>query len=336
MVTLQDIRRHNNGLRSRARGLVAVFTGSTRGIGLATLRELLSHLVEPVIYIVGRSKAKFADEAQTLQSLNSGARIHFIEADVALLREIDRVCERVLTTETKLDLLFMSQAFIPLSGPEYTKEGIDTCMSLCHYGRVRLVYKLLPLLRMSVSPRVVSVLAGGSEKRLLVDDMGLRLPSNYSMMSAANHMACLQTLALAHLAGNNPEICFIHGHPGLVRTDIVSNAFSTPAQGFVDAITRFFGSWFIAPIFNFLAMSEQESGERHTFLVTSTDYMSPAAFKAKGRSPQQQVEIMDGLYLVNSHGEVKADWGLLEKWMNDGTVEKAWEHTLHVFDSVLP
>ncbi|KAK3309847.1 uncharacterized protein B0T15DRAFT_488551 [Chaetomium strumarium] len=333
MVTLQHVRRHNNGLRNRACGLVAVFTGATRGIGLATVRELLRHLVEPIIYLVGRSAAKFADEAQRLQLLNSGAQIRFIEADVSLLREIDRVCELVLGAETKLDLLFMSQGFIPLSGPEYTTEGIDSCMSLSHYGRVRLVHKLLPLLRLSDSPRVVSVLAGGSEKRLVEDDMGLR--ATYSMMSAVNHIACLQTLALAHLAANNPEVCFIHGHPGLVKTSIVSNAFSTPAQGFFDAVTRFFGSWVVGPLFNMIAMSEQESGERHAFLVTSTDYMSPAASKLRGREQHQQVGLMNGLYLVNSYGELRADWPLLEKWMNDGAVEKAWSHTLHVFDTVL-
>jgi NAD(P)-dependent dehydrogenase (short-subunit alcohol dehydrogenase family) len=116
MVTLQEVRTHNEGLGSRAHDFVALFTGATTGIGRATVQELVSHLAGATIYVVGRSETSFAKELRQLRSLNSGVRIHFIEADVSLLREVDRVCQRVLAAETRVDLLFMTQGFIPLGG----------------------------------------------------------------------------------------------------------------------------------------------------------------------------------------------------------------------------
>lgn len=117
MVAIQDVQTHNDALLSRRGypGFVALLTGATRGIGAATLRELATHLAEPTIYVVGRSETKWKSGQDEWPN---GARIIFIEADITRLREIDRICDIVSAAETKLDLLFMSQGFIPVSGPD--------------------------------------------------------------------------------------------------------------------------------------------------------------------------------------------------------------------------
>jgi hypothetical protein len=162
--------------------------------------------------------------------------------------------------------------------------------------------------------------------------MGLR--NGYSTMGGANHMACLHTLTLAKLAGRSPRVCFIHEHPGLVGTDIVANAFASPAPGLLGALTRFLGSVFFAPIFKAcLAISEQESGERHAFLAASAEYMSSEERKRKSRL-DPDLDIVNGLHLIDGRGRLKADWRLLQGWMRDGTADKVWDHTMGVIEAV--
>lgn len=111
------MRAHNLSLASRPPGLVALFTGATRGIGAETLRELLTHLKSPRIYIAGRDASTFSDHLSELRTLNPGAQIEFIEANVSLLRQVDRVADCVLAAEDHLDLLCMSQGQLPVGGP---------------------------------------------------------------------------------------------------------------------------------------------------------------------------------------------------------------------------
>lgn len=208
-------------------------------------------------------------------------------------------------------------------------------MSLSHYGRIHLIRKLLPLLQNSPAPRrILSVLAGGAERRLMASDMHLH--HSYATLAAIDHMTSLHTLALARLAGENPNICFIHAHPGFVGTDIVSDAFAGPADAERGAMTltslrgaaaRFLGSTLLAPLFKaFLSMSVEESGQRHVFHATSDRY-SCAAEQQRGHADNNPV---NGLYLVDSRGEPNANWKLLRQWMGDGTAEEAWDHTMHV------
>src|SRR5436190_19104892 len=65
-----------------------------------------------------------------------------------------------------------------LTEPE-SAEGIDILSSLSYYARLRIIYNLLPLLTASSNARVISVLAGGRERGLDINDLELR--HNYSI-----------------------------------------------------------------------------------------------------------------------------------------------------------
>ncbi|KAK3298363.1 uncharacterized protein B0H64DRAFT_73367 [Chaetomium fimeti] len=334
MVAIHQVREHNAALGAETPGLVALFTGATRGIGAATLHQLVRGLNTPTIYAVGRSATQFADQRAELQSLNPRAQIKFIAANIALLREVDRVCQLVAEAEERLDLLFMSPGFIPVNGPDYTDEGIDKCMSLSYYGRIRFVSKLVPLLTRSRNPRVLSVLAGGAERHLEVNDM--ELGKSYSMLNAIDHMTSLQTLAFIHMAPRYPRICFVHAHPGFVATDILSDAFATRWSGVFGLIARFFGWLFIVPfVKTFLAMSVEESGERQAFHATSRRYVSAVARNTGGLEQRHpELESANGVYLLGPKGELKANWRLLQRWIGQGYADKVWDHTMAVFENV--
>ena len=132
-----------------------------------------------------------------------------------------------------------------------TKEGLETCFVISYYARIRLVCNLLPLLRRSTRPRILSVLNGGKEGSLQEQDLGLE--RSWSAMSVVNHTTTMMTISFEHLAAQEPQMTFMHSYPGLVKTDIFTRL-TPPAgsgivwrvalaslRGFVAVLMMFFG-----------------------------------------------------------------------------------------------
>lgn len=104
-------------------GFVAVFVGATRGIGLATLKALTQRLKKPRFYVIGRSQAKFKPELAALRECNPDAEIRFLKGKISLLRDVDDVCDRILQSESHLDLLYMSPGSLAFGGPHCKSES---------------------------------------------------------------------------------------------------------------------------------------------------------------------------------------------------------------------
>ena len=128
MVKLDSVRSQVLSLVNN-RTLVAAFIGGTSGIGEYTLRELVSaHGTRGKglrVYIVGR-KAHAAEKiiADCLRICPKG-KFQFVKAmDLALLSDVDSVCERITSlekerqgdTNARLDFLVMSAATLLVKG----------------------------------------------------------------------------------------------------------------------------------------------------------------------------------------------------------------------------
>jgi hypothetical protein len=72
----------------------------------------------PTFYVIGRSATRFAAQNTKMQTLNSTCKIIFLEAEISLLEEVDRVCKQILNAEGKLDYLYMSPGLMPLNGAQ--------------------------------------------------------------------------------------------------------------------------------------------------------------------------------------------------------------------------
>jgi NAD(P)-dependent dehydrogenase (short-subunit alcohol dehydrogenase family) len=182
-------------------GLVCVFAGATSGIGAGTMERILVMLQLPTFYVLGRSQARFANQRAKLESLNPSLKLVFLETDISFISGVDAACKKILDAEQKVYYLFMSQGSFPINVPTClcllfcffdpmltslidTKEGIDVCFALQYYSRVRLTTNLLPLLRKSPRPRILSVLSGGQEKKMIEDDLGLQNPKKLFLESS--------------------------------------------------------------------------------------------------------------------------------------------------------
>ena len=331
MVKATTIRQCNACFASeRHAGLVCVFAGATSGIGASTLERMALMLHASTFYVLGRSAARFASQRAKLESLNPSCKVVFLEAEVSLLSDVDAVCKQITAVEQKVDYLYMSPGLIPLNGPQCTcpqvlniqtltgridtKEGLETCFAISYYSRMRLTLNLLPLLRQSPRPRVLSVLSGGREKSMRDEDIGLE--QHWSQRAVINHNTTMTSLAFEHLAENDKRITFLHAFPGLVRTDIFARLTAPESSGIAWRVALALIRGLAAMVMLIFGISAEDSGERQAFHLTSDRY-SPGAWRIGSLSDQVSAP------------------GVLEQYRERGWPEKVWEHTVRIFDKAL-
>jgi NAD(P)-dependent dehydrogenase (short-subunit alcohol dehydrogenase family) len=225
MVNIQDIRKSNLAfkLSGHASGSIAVFVGATSGIGMGTLKQYAKYAQGGKAYIVGRSKRAAEPLLNELKTSNPQGTFEFIETEISLIKNVDLACDEIKSKEKKVDILFMSVGFLSAGGrigllsisvhrnganrASESAEGIDVPHALRYYSRLRFAYDLLPLLSESPSPRVISILAGGKESAIDLND--LEVHNDFSMVKAAANGTTQTTLAFEELAKTHPSISFI-------------------------------------------------------------------------------------------------------------------------------
>lgn len=116
MVSLDVVRASNRSLKTAIPGITALFVGGTTGMGQSTLRHLAQNSEKPNAYIIGRSEAKARPFLAELRNTNHQGTFNFVEADVSLIRNVDKACDEIKKKETKLNVLFMTVGGIHLLG----------------------------------------------------------------------------------------------------------------------------------------------------------------------------------------------------------------------------
>src|SRR5258706_13819250 len=119
---------------------VAVITGGTEGIGLATAQLFVQE--GAYIFIMGR-RQKQLDEAVTA----IGSNVTGVQGDVAKLADLDRLYETVAKVKGRIDILFANAGlgeFAPLGS--VSEEHFDKLFNITVKGALFTVQKGLPLL----------------------------------------------------------------------------------------------------------------------------------------------------------------------------------------------
>ena len=344
MVAIKDVRISNAAFKEskESSGLVAVFVGATSGIGMGTLKALAKNANAPKIYILGRSKNSAASLLIELGTLNPKATFVFIETEISLMKNVDLACEQIKSNEEKVDILFLSPGYLGFGGRNESTEGIDIPHALRYYTRLRFVYDLLPLLTASPLPRVISILAGGKEKAVDLND--LEVKNDFTFIKAAENGTTQTTLAFEELAKSNGSVSFIHKYPGFVNSGVLDRLMGT-ATGLY-AIPATFVRWLVLPIVNYFSTTVDEAGERGLFLATSaryppakpkTDYVGTAL--PKGVEVAQSSVVKDGqgngMYRLGETDDSAPDTDVLPGYRLDNVGQRVWEDTQAVWDRAL-
>ena len=122
-------------------GKVAVVTGGTSGIGLATAARLVEEGAH--VFITGRRQAEIDQAAKKL-----GPRVTAVQGDVANLEDLDRLYETVKREKGHIDILFANAGigeFAPLG--LISEEHFDKIFDVNVKGLLFSVQKALPLFK---------------------------------------------------------------------------------------------------------------------------------------------------------------------------------------------
>ncbi len=156
----------------------ALITGGTDGIGKATARKFLA--AGWAVVIVGRNPARCAATVAELQAARPAAAISALVADLALLRDVQRVAESFLATHSTLDFLFLNANAIAQTRL-LTAEGFESNFALGYLGRALLTLQLDPVLQATPRPQILTVV-GLNVVRL--DFADLTLAQHYTGQAA--------------------------------------------------------------------------------------------------------------------------------------------------------
>jgi len=309
---------------------------------MGTLKQYAKYAPGAKAYIIGRSKSAATSLLNELKESNPEGTFEFIETEISLIKNIDLACDEIKSKEKKIDILFMSPGYLAMGGRDESVEGIDIPHALRYYSRLRFVYDLLPLLIEAPSPRVISILAGGQEKAIDIND--LEVKNDFTFIKAASNGTTQTTLAFEELAKSYPSISFIHKFPGFVNTGVLERLMDT-AKG-IYAIPATIVKWAILPIVNWFSTTVDEAGERGLFLATSARY-PPSKPKTDfvGVDLPQGVEVADssvikdgvgnGVYRVDSYDDSAEEGTILPGYRLDDVGKTVWEETQAVWDRAL-
>src|SRR5690349_3332768 len=135
-------------------GKVAVITGATSGIGLATARRFVAEGAH--VYITGRRQAELDAAVAALGKSSTGVR-----ADASSLADLGRLFARLREEKGRIDVLFANAgggSMLPLGA--ITEEQFDDTFGRNVKGVLFTVQKALPLLAEGASVILTGSTAG--------------------------------------------------------------------------------------------------------------------------------------------------------------------------------
>jgi len=198
-----------------------LITGSASGIGLQAALQLAASGHRLVL--ADRNVA--AGEAAAAQIRQSGGQAEFRALDLGDLSRIRAFADEELAREQPLDALINNAGLLPPMHRTTTADGFELAFGVAYLGHYALTARLMPALRRSAAPRVVSV-SSNSHPGGRLDFSNLQLERNYQSSQAYTNskLACLmfamELQRRSDAAGLG--LLSVAAHPGISSTPIAA------------------------------------------------------------------------------------------------------------------
>src|SRR5258707_640670 len=151
-------------------GKIALITGGSSGIGLATAKEFVSE--GAYVFMTGRRESELAAAVKEI-----GSNVTAVQGDVSDLSDLDRLFAQIKREKGKLDIVFANAGIAKYANfGQVTEELYDSIFNTNVKGLLFTVQKALPLL-----PDGASIILNAS----IVASKGLSSNSVYSATKAA-------------------------------------------------------------------------------------------------------------------------------------------------------
>jgi NAD(P)-dependent dehydrogenase (short-subunit alcohol dehydrogenase family) len=201
-----------NEIKKKLEGKVAVITGGSSGIGLATAQRFVEE--GAYVFITGRRQTEMEKAINEI-----GKNVTGVQGDVSNLEDLDRLYETVKQQKGRIDILFANAGIIgllPLGS--ITEDHFDKIFNVNAKGLLFTVQKALPLFQNGGSI-ILSTSITGSK--------GFEGSSVYSATKAAiRSFARTWTVELKHRKIRVNAIS-----PGPIDTPMTSSMVQTEEQG---------------------------------------------------------------------------------------------------------
>jgi NAD(P)-dependent dehydrogenase (short-subunit alcohol dehydrogenase family) len=189
---------------------IALVTGANRGIGRETARQLAAKGYSVILGARDEAKAKAAAE----DLAGEGGDVRALALDVSDPASIDRAATDLANDPGELDVLVNNAGIgsdFGVAGADPDFDAIQRALDTNFFGAYRLTIALLPLLRKSSSPRIVSVSSGMGG----VAEMGGWSPGYRVSKASLNAMTRILSTELKDAGFLVNSAC-----PGFVATDM--------------------------------------------------------------------------------------------------------------------
>ncbi|AGE64233.1 SDR family NAD(P)-dependent oxidoreductase [Bacillus subtilis] len=137
-------------------GKIALVTGGTSGIGLATAQKFVNE--GAYVYITGRRQNELDKAVNQI-----GKNVTGVQSDISKLEDLDKLYDIIKQEKGKLDILFANAGignFLPLG--EITEEQVDRTFDINVKGTIFTVQKALSLFPDKVGSIIVTGSTAGS------------------------------------------------------------------------------------------------------------------------------------------------------------------------------
>ena len=251
-------------------GRSAVVTGATGGLGYETALALARAGAEVVL--TGRDDRKGQAAIERIGREALGANVSYQPLDLASLASIADFAQR-MQSRPSLDMLINNAGVMALPRRQTTADGFEMQFGTNYLGHFALTARLLPLLRTSAAPRVVSV-SSLAHRAAFIDFNDLQGQRVYSPWKAygqsklAMLMFALELQRRCDAAGWNVQSNA--AHPGFARTGL----FASGPGGLISLASNF-----AAP---FLGHSAADGARPMLFAATSPNARPGAYYGPDG------------------------------------------------------
>ncbi|MDH5821876.1 SDR family oxidoreductase [Luteimonas sp. RD2P54] len=204
-------------------GRIFVVTGGTSGMGFEDAKALAAAGARVVI--VARNPERGAATIATIRAADPDAQVQFEPVDLADLATVRALAARLRATLPRIDGLINNAAIMAPPQRGTSPDGLEAQFATNYAGHFVLTAELLPLLRRSEAPRVVT-LSSIAAARGRIDFDDLQSERSYEPMAtyAQSKLACLmfarELQRRSDAAGWG--IRSLAAHPGVAVTELVA------------------------------------------------------------------------------------------------------------------
>lgn len=202
-------------------GKTVIVTGANGGIGYFTALKLAERGAR--VILACRNEERGNTTQKLIANLTGNPNVLFKQLNLSSLTSVRMFANDILASDYNIDVL-INNAGACSKATNYTEDGLVEGMQVNHFGSFLLTLLLIPKLKASRPSRVVNtsslIYIFGS-----IDINKINEPSYNRVISYANSKFC-NLLFHTYLARclNNTGISVNSIHPGIIRTNILSEA----------------------------------------------------------------------------------------------------------------